>query len=123
MVDPARSTIGAMRTAHHIGTAQSGFWPATRSGRWSLVLFTLAALATVLSMAAVAAGQRGGDTFADNWLLSSLGLAMAVSVVGAFVSGLYSIIRGHERAVVVLLVAVLGLLGVLFLIGEFAVPH
>jgi hypothetical protein len=112
-----------MRTAHHTSAGQTGFWPATRSGRWSLVLIALAALATVLSMAAVAAGQRGGDTFADNWLLSSLALAMAVSVVGALVSGVYSIALRHERSVAVLLVALLGLLGTLFLIGEFGIPH
>ena len=83
----------------------------------------LAALAMVLSMVAVAAGQRGGDTPADNWILTALGLVMAASVVGAFVTGVFSIIRAHERAVPALLVTLLGLLGTLFLIGEFAVPH
>ena len=47
----------------------------------------LAALAMVLSMVAVAAGQRGGDTPADNWILTALGLVMAASVVGAFATG------------------------------------
>lgn len=83
----------------------------------------LAALAMVLSMVAVAAGQRGGDTLSDSWVLSSLGLVMAASAVGALISGVYVISREHERAVAVLMTSLLGLLAVVFLVGEFAVPH
>ena len=54
-----------MRAVDHTGPAQAGFWPVTRSGAWSLRLMALAALAMVLSMVAVAAGQRGGDTLSD----------------------------------------------------------
>lgn len=112
-----------MRAEHHSGLAQAGFWPVTRSGAWSLRLMALAALAMVLSMVAVAAGQRGGDTLSDNWVLSSLGLVMAASAVGALISGVYAIGREHERAVAVLMTSLLGLLAAVFLVGEFAVPH
>ncbi len=71
-----------MRAEHHPGPAQAGFWPVTHSGAWSLRLMALAALAMVLSMVAVAAGQRGGDTLGDNWVLSSLGLVMAARPSG-----------------------------------------
>ena len=112
-----------MRAAHHTDTADAGFWPVTRSGAWSLGLMALAALAMVSSMVAVAAGQRGGDTPADNWVLSSLAAVMGAGVLGALISGVYSITRRHERAVAVLMTTLLGLLGALFLIGELAVPH
>ena len=49
-----------MRTADHADTAYAGFWPAVRSGRWSLNLIAPVGVATVSSMVAVATGRRDG---------------------------------------------------------------
>lgn len=112
-----------MRTAHHTDTAHARVWPVTHSGTWALRLIALAAVAMVSSMVAVVTGQRGEDTLTDSWLLTLLGAAMAVGVLGAFASGVYTITRRHERAVAVLMTSLLGLLAAVFLVGEFAVPH
>jgi hypothetical protein len=96
--------------------------PTTRPGRLSLILLGVAVAALVAMMAAAASGQTGGETFSDNWLLATLGLVMAAGAVGAGTAASYAIFRRGERAVLVEITALVGLLATIFIVGEFFGP-
>ena len=96
--------------------------PTTRPGRLSLILVGVAVAALAAMMAAVASGQTGGETFSDNWLLATLGLVMAAWAVGAGTAAWYAIFRRRERAVLVGISALVGLLATFFIVGEFFGP-
>ena len=72
---------------------------------------------------AVAAGQRGGDRFFDNPWLAVPGLVAWFCGAAAGVAALWAIVRRAERAPVVFLVGVVGLLVLAFGVVEFAFPH
>ena len=86
------------------------------------MLLGVAVAALVAMMAAAASGQTGGETFSDNWLLSTLALVTAAGAVGAGAAAWYAIFRRGERAVLVEITAVVGLLATLFIVGEFFGP-
>ena len=46
-----------------------------------------------------------------------------ISGISAFVTGLISIIKSRERSILVFLVVVVGVLALLFLLGEVIFPH
>ena len=73
-------------------------------------------------MAAVASGQTGGETFSDNWLLAILGLVMGAGAIGAGIAAWYAIFRHDERAVLVGIPALVGLLATVFIVGELFGP-
>ena len=96
--------------------------PTTRPGRLSLILLGVAAAALATMMAAVASGQNGGETFSDNWLLTILAVVMAAGAVSAGITAWYAIVRCHERAVLVGIPALIGLLATIFIVGEIFGP-
>jgi len=96
--------------------------PTTRPGQLSLILLGVAAASLVAMMAAAASGQTGGETFSDNWLLATLGLVIAAGAVGAGIAASYAIVRRGERAVLVEITALFGLLATIFIVGEFFGP-
>ncbi len=77
----------------------------------------------VIFMILVASGQRGGDTFSDNLVLSIPGIIGDICAVFAFSFGVFSIIRRKERSVFVLLFTALGFFILTFMLGEFLGPH
>ncbi|MDH4280264.1 MAG: hypothetical protein OEZ14_01455 [Acidimicrobiia bacterium] len=97
--------------------------PRTELGRWSLGLIVAFAGSLSFFVAAVWAGERGGDGFFDNmWLTGPMLLAYAAAV-GATVTGLMAVFRKRERAVLVFLAALVGGLVTLFGILEVTNPH
>ena len=88
----------------------------------TLALLGVAAAAFAAMMAAVASGQTGGETFSDNWLLAILGLVMGAGAIGAGIAAWYAIFRRHERAVLVGIPALVGLLATFFIVGELFGP-
>lgn len=97
--------------------------PTTRPGHWAVGL-AAGALACLLALLLLtAAGQRGGDTFSDNWALAAPGLLGATLAAAAFGAALWAVARAKERAALPLAVLVLGGLAVLFLLGEALGPH
>ena len=97
--------------------------PTSRWGRWSLVLLVLSATAWGVMALMVSLGERGGDTLADNWLLSGPFLvAASCGVVGA-VAGLVGVARDRERGLLAALPIAFGLLLAAFLAGEVLAPH
>jgi hypothetical protein len=97
--------------------------PATRSGRWSLGLTIISLLMLGVFYLLVAAGQRGGETLADNWLLTGPILAVGVAGVGGLATALYAIVRRREIALLLGIPILWGLVVVGFTLGEFVNPH
>lgn len=97
--------------------------PSTPAGRWSVVLavVSLAALAVFFLM--VGAGQTGGDSFTDNWLLTGPILVVLVAGVGGLIGAIVAILRSGERAVLLALPILWGLVVTSFTLGEFLEPH
>ena len=97
--------------------------PKTLLGRWSVGL----AIAFFLLLATLAllakSGQEGGETFSDNLLLAVPGLLSGVSGVAAFFTGVAAILRRKERSPLVFLATLIGLLVLLFVLGEVSSPH
>ena len=99
------------------------FKPTTSLGKRSAwLIFTFA-----VSMASfgilVASGQRGGDTFFSNPILTIPILIAATAGISAFITGLISIVRRKERSISVYLAVVFGLMTLVFVLGEIISPH
>jgi len=84
-------------------------------------LLGAAALLFALVQGLVASGQEGGETFADNLALSVPILLFFVCGILALLTGVVGIIRSNEQSVFVFLAALIGLVVLVFLIGELAV--
>ena len=97
--------------------------PESVAGRWALGLWVLSVASFAFMTAAVAAGQRGGDAFSDNWFLAAPALLAGVSSVGGGCVGAYAILRHHEHSVLVYLSTAMGLLVVTFVVGEIFAVH
>ena len=73
--------------------------------------------------ALVSSGQRGGETFFSNPLLSAAILPAGTAGIAAFFTGIVSIIREKERAVSVFIAVVIGLGVLVFVLSEVIYPH
>jgi len=100
-----------------------GLRPATRTGRWSVWLLVAFAAGFAALMTAIAAGEKGGDTIADNWLLGGPGLVAAAGGIGAFFAGIVAILRYGERSPSVTLAAAVAAVVTLWIALEIALPH
>jgi hypothetical protein len=92
-------------------------------GKWSVGLAVAFILFFALFQILVASGQRGGETFFSNLLLTVPVLLGGTCGVAAFVAGLISIIKSKERSVLVFVATVIGLIVLMFILGEVLVPH
>lgn len=97
--------------------------PRTRAGKWSLGLLAGCLLAFFLMQLLVVSGQRGGDTFLDNLWLSLPALAGLLCALAAGAMAAVAVIRHGERSLFAFLALLLGLLLLVFLVGEIATPH
>jgi membrane associated rhomboid family serine protease len=97
--------------------------PGSVAGRWALGLWLLSVASFAFMTAAVATGQRGGDTLGDNWLLAAPALLAGLSSVASGCVGAYAILRRHDHAVMVYLSTAMGLLVVVFVVGEVFATH
>ena len=99
------------------------FAPKTTLGKWSVSLIIAFMVLLGVFQLLVASGQRGGETFFSNLILTIPMLTAGVSGISAFVTGLIGIIKSRERSVIVYLAALIGLFVLLFGIGEIVFPH
>jgi len=98
-------------------------FPKTKLVKWALGLVVLFFLLFFLFQVLAASGQRGGETFFDNLLLSIPVFLAGVSAISAGICGVVAIIKFGERAISVFLIVLLGILGFIFILGEFMFPH
>ncbi len=71
----------------------------------------------------VASGQRGGAKFFSNLYLTVPGVIAAISGIAAFFTGIIGVIKDRERAILVYLAILIGLLVLLFCLGEIIFHH
>jgi hypothetical protein len=101
------------------------FMPGTWLGKFSLGLiggiFFLLILA--VNIIILIQGSRDNNSFFDNLYISIPMFFAGISVIGAFFTGLISILKYRERAIFVFLITLFGLLALFFILGEVLVPH
>jgi len=96
--------------------------PRTALGKWSLVLICLFGLMLLLFFVMVNVfDQRGGEHLWSNLLLFLPMLIAALSAAASFVTGLISFFK--ERALLVFVSTIIGLLVTIYVVMEFAFPH
>jgi cytochrome bd-type quinol oxidase subunit 2 len=71
----------------------------------------------------VITGQQGGDTFADNLLLSIPVLLAGIAAISASIVGILSILKSKERSILTLLITMFGFLVIIFIAGEILFPQ
>lgn len=97
--------------------------PHRRRGKQTALLLVMSLACFAAFFALVASGQRGGDTFFSNWWLAGTMLPAAALAIAAGVTGVTAMIRERDRSLSTLVATALGLLVVVFVIGEIAFPH
>lgn len=97
--------------------------PKTKLGKWCVGLGALFVALFGLFQVLVGSGQRGGETFADNLLLSIPMLLAGASIILAFFLGLVAIVKFRERSPLVFVTSLIGLLALWLVVGEALVPH
>lgn len=84
--------------------------PGTRWGTWAVSLAGLALAGTVAVAIAFAAGLEPAESFSDNWLLATVGVAILVSAAGSAATGAVAMISHHDRSWPVVTAAFVGCL-------------
>jgi hypothetical protein len=99
--------------------------PKTKLGKWSLWLlagfFLLLLFTTVIVVGLF--NQEGGKTFIDNLYISIPMFSAFGSAIAAFVIGVVSVWKYKERALIIAIPIIIGLLVTLFILGEVTTPH
>jgi len=104
--------------------------PKTNLGKWSVVLFLIMFVLFVIGFSLAdslyESVPAGGTILADIVSRPALAISMLVGFgagISALVTGLISIIKHKERALLVYLSTLIGAGLTLFLIAEFLFPH
>jgi hypothetical protein len=101
------------------------FLPATQLGKWSLwsCLAFFILLAIFMLGAILGPNDQNYEAFFDAWWLAIPLLLAGACGTMALVTGLISIIRSRERALLVFASSFIGLNVTFFWLGEILVPH
>ena len=98
--------------------------PKTKLGKWSFWLIVAFFVALgIFYLLVVPGGQRGGMTFFSNPLLAINGLTAAACGIASFFTGMFGIVKSKERAILVFVSTLIGLLVLWFVGAEIAFPH
>ena len=104
--------------------------PKTISGKWSLglivampILFFIGSSFTNTLYKSVSAGSTILKDIVGRPALALTMLAGMAAGISAFIVGLIAIIRQKERALLVYVATLIGMLLILFLMGEILFPH
>ena len=97
--------------------------PSTTLGRFALL--AMAAFLGLMALFAVlvASGQRGGEQFFDNLVLTLPVLVAFASAVSAALAGAVAVVTRGERSVAVIGATIIGLAVLIFGVMEIAFPH
>ena len=99
------------------------FLPKTVLGKWSVWLIVAFILLFLVFQLLVLSGQRGGDTFSDNWLLTIPIVLAAICGISSLIVGLIAGVKSKERSILVFVAMLIGLFDLIFVLGEFLSPH
>ena len=99
--------------------------PKTSLGRWSVGLAAAFVLLFVLHQTFAASARRNppANPTPPNPVIIMAVVADYISGIASIVTGIVSIMRRKERAILVFLVEIVGFFVLLFLLGEFLFPH
>ena len=97
--------------------------PNSCPGKWLIGLIILFFLFMLSFFLLVASGERGGETFFSNLLLTIPFLLAAISGISAFLLGIISIIRNKERSFLVFVSTGIGFIALIWCIVEILFPH
>jgi len=98
--------------------------PGTKLGTLSCFLIVFFIILIIIANIIVQMQEpRNDKTFFDNPLLSGTMLIAVLSGISSFILGTTAIIWKKERASLVFISSLLGLLVLVFIIGEFLVEH
>ena len=98
------------------------FRPTTDLGKRSAWLIVAFAALMGLFHILVASGQRGGDTFFSNPVLTVPMLLAVASAVAAFITGIISIKNKGERSVAVYAAVTVGIFVIVLALGAVIFP-
>jgi len=93
--------------------------PKSSLGRWSVGLAVAFILLSILFAVLTRLGGEPGP-FA---LIFIANVAIGISFIAAFITGLISMIKSKERSILVFVAVVAGLFCLIFFLGEFLFPH
>jgi heme exporter protein D len=96
--------------------------PKTALGKWAFWLAIAFSVLLLLGIMLVSIGQERGETFFSNLYLAVPGLLTLVSGIATFLTGIISIIFVKERAILVFLATAIGLLVIVFIVGDLLFP-
>lgn len=104
------------------------FMPKTCLGKWSVKCLAGFIGLYLLSLILVGLGmrhERGVTSIAPAFqlFLMAAGILALVCGIAAFGIGVVGIIKEKERSVLVFLSAIIGTLVLIFILGEFLIPH
>lgn len=97
--------------------------PKSFLGKLSVILIIAFLFLFIIFQLLVFTGQKGGETFFDNLLLTTPIFLAGVCAITAFFTGIISLIKKRERAILVYISTLIGLLVLWFILGEFLYPH
>lgn len=103
--------------------------PKTRLGKWSagfgagFAFYFIVLSPIIMALSQQQTGEVAVLNQVTRSFLIAIGLAVMASGLLAFITALISLVKYKERAVLIYLAALIGLFAVVFLLGEFLVPH
>lgn len=98
--------------------------PRTKLGKWSWVLAAVFVLMMLLFLAMVHLfGQRGGETFFSNLLLTIPVLIAFGSAAASCIVGIISFVAARERAILVFVSVIVSLIVTIYAVMELVFPH
>ena len=102
--------------------------PKTRLGKWSMWLIVIFFLLFILAQIIAAVGRSQGAF--DNGSANIYQILIPITIIpagicgiAAFLTGIVSIVKSKERSVSVILATAIGLLVLIFVLGEILSPH
>ncbi|QIK74291.1 hypothetical protein [Nocardioides piscis] len=103
--------------SHH----DAGWTPTSPLGRWSVAFAAAAVLGVVLSVIGFATGVlESASSFDDDWVVTTLGVAILASGAAGAVTGGVALIRDHDRSRAVMVATLLGAVVLALLLNEVA---
>jgi len=117
------AAIDTSQSAVHNQPMKVQVSPKTLLGKWAVWLIVAFVFLFAVFQLLVASGQRGGETFFDNLLLAVPIVVAAICGISSLVTGLVGIIKSKEQSILVFVASFIGILVLIFVLGEFVYPH
>lgn len=97
--------------------------PKTKTGRWAVWLIGVFIAVFGLTQAIYIASVGGVNLANNNPLLPMLAILGFGAGIASFVLSLMSIFKFKEHSAILYIILAVGLIPVIFVLGEFLVPH